>query len=579
MANASRPTAKKKTWAVALAAIVAFLVVLAVSLVILFACNTTEPTPSEEPTVSVGDVSSEFFTADPWYEKSLYTKEGAYELEGKLLDVYEKLSLATVLVTDIDNFNFDVDTVKMVDLVTGDTLLESYVRNERGVAALHRIDAEFCDECGIFAITVEHYDDPATPDVDESGTEVYHYTSKARPELLGKTDSRGHACRDLGDVYAIRVDKKISFFDEEMNLLSDMNGDFVDVDDIPYLSADSFMVSEKEGYFYFFNSDEALVFNLDGDCTAKYTDTQTTYGSMQCFVLNNGKLLIQRARQLEKFSDKCDIRNGSIFIDLETMIMDNVTGEITEVKCNFMVGGLSAAYEADPAKSGFPLLLKDGYQNQAYVYYFKDTVLSPEADYVVLDNELKVQYAFPRDGKDVNFSNFSVVDESRFVASVNLGGDSQYHLFDISGKFISVAPFDSVRVTDSFIVSTKVIYNHEMKEIYNFAKDRFVFKGVTGDVVYLERFNEATEKYEIYSFTKNSSAPELCANGIELVTYVEITNDYCAVIDEGGLKSLYNLNGEIIAATDGDMKLIATENALVMCNTIDGERSCELHRQ
>ena len=570
MANASRPTAKKKTWAVALAAIVAFLVVLAVSLVILFACNTTEPTPSDEPTGAVGDVSSEFFTADPWYEKSLSTKDGASELEGKLLDVYEKLSLATVLVTDIDNYNFDVDTVKMVDLVTGETLLESYVRNERGVAALHSIDAEFCDECGIFAITVENYDDPTTPDVDESGTDVYHYTSKARPELLGKTDSRGHDCRDLGDVYAIHVDKKISFFDEGMNLLSDMNGDFVDVDDIPYLSADSFMVSEKEGYFYFFNSDEALVFNLEGDCTAKYTDTQTTNGTMNCFVLNNGKLLIQRSRFLEKFSDKCDIRQGSTFIDLETMVMDNVTGEITEIECNFAVSRLSAAYEADPENSGFPLLLKDGYQNQAYVHYFKDTVISEEADYVVLDNALKVVYEFPREGKNVNFADFTVIDESRFVARVTLGGESKYQLFDVNGKFISVAPGTSFSVSESFITSEKVIYNHEMKEIYNFAKDRFEFKGITGDVIYLERYNEATEKDEIYSYTKNSSAPELSANGIDLVTYVEINNDYCAVLDESGLKTLYNLNGEVIAATDGYMRLIATENALVMCNTIDG---------
>ena len=42
------------------------------------------------------------------------------------------------------------------------------------------------------------------------------------------------------------------------------------------------------------------------------------------------------------------------------------------------------------------------------------------------------------------------------------------------------------------------------------------------------------------------------------------------MLDESGLKTLYNLNGEVIAATDGYMRLIATENALVMCNTIDG---------
>ena len=179
-------------------------------------------------------------------------------------------------------------------------------------------------------------------------------------------------------------------------------------------------------------------------------------------------------------------------------------------------------------------------------------------------------YEFPREGKNVNFADFTVIDESRFVARVTLGGESKYQLFDVNGKFISVAPGTSFSVSESFITSEKVIYNHEMKEIYNFAKDRFEFKGITGDVIYLERYNEATEKDEIYSYTKNSSAPELSANGIDLVTYVEINNDYCAVLDESGLKTLYNLNGEVIAATDGYMRLIATENALVMCNTIDG---------
>ena len=569
--NVAKPTARKKTWAIVLAAVVSFLVVLAIALVILFALGDNSTEPIEEPE-SIGSVNSDFFVADVEYDKSLYTNEGAYELEGELLDYYGALSLGCVKVLDVDNYNHNIETVKMVDLVTGKVYLEKSIGNPRGEIPTVGIDAEFCDECGIFAIAVEYYDDIETADIDESRTEIYHYTSKENPELLGLTDSRGHECRDLGDVYAIHIDKKISFFDVEMNLLSDYNGDFLSVDDIPYLSADSYMVSEKEGYFYFFNNYEVLVYNLKGDCMAKYTDEQTTAGYIGASVLNNGRVFIQRLRILDStIAKKYDFRVGTLLFDVESMIMDNITGEITALDCNFIAFNFSPRYARDPRADGFPLLLKEGYDNQAYISYFKDGVISEESEYVVLDNSLKVQYTFPRGGRNVDFEESVVIDDSRFIAKVDLGQENQYYLFDISGKFISAVPITGTEFTDSFIVSNKVIYNHEMKEIYNFAKNGFISLGVTGDTVYLKRYSEATKVDEIYSFNSTATEPTLVANGIEIIDYTEIVDDYCVILDERGWKTVYNYSGEIIAATDGDLELVPVEDALMMKTVIDGE--------
>ena len=567
----SKSTAKKKTWAIVLAAVVSFLVVLAIALVILFAGNNDGTEPTTKPggeSVSVGSVSNDYFVADVEYEKSLYTKEGAYQLEGELLDTHAMLNLGCVKLFDVDNYNYNVETVQMVNLLTGATMLEKAIGNPRGETPVVGIDGEFCDECGIFSIKITYADDNETLEVDESRTEIFYYTAKANPELLGVTDSRGHECKNLGDVYAIRVDKKISFFDEEMNLLSDYNGDFLEVDDIPYLSASSYMVSEKEGYFYFFTDKEALVFNMKGDCMAKYTDEQNTYGNIITSVLNDGTLLIQRLRMLDEGAEKYDVRFGTMLFAVETMIMNNVTGEITEVECNFVVEKLTAAYADNDT---FPLTLKDGYDNQAVIYYFKDGALSSEMDYVVLDNSLKVQYTFPRNGASINFFDAFVIDDSRMVARVNLGSENQYYLFDINGKFISAIPADLTEFTDSFIVSKKVIYNHEMKEVYNFAANGYKFVGVTGDTVYLSCFNEATERTEIHAFNATLTEPTSVANGIDILGYLETVDDYCVVLDERGWKTVYNYNGEVIAATDGDYTLTPTEDALLMQTVINGE--------
>ena len=570
---------KNKALVITLAVIVTLLVLAAIALVVYFAVirpaidKQEEPVVNDESNTEIVLNGSDYFVAENPYEQVVYTPDMTYDLEGDILDVFAEKSLAAVVVTDLDVYNYDVDTVQIVDLLTGNVILNKSVKNLRNDPITKRITAEFCDECGIITITETTITDPGL-ETEKTDTVVYHYTAKLAPELLGVSINDTHECKDLGDVYAIAIEKKITFFDEEMNYISDKNGDFLEVDDIPYLSADSYMVSETEGYFYFFSDREALVFDINGTCTAKYTLEHVNALSLKPFVLNNGKLFLQAFTVVDPESKKYDVRLFNSLIDVKSYIMDNVTGNIQEIECDFAVEDLSPAYESDPIDKGFPLYLKEGRQNQAYISYFADGKVTPYTEYVVLDNSLNVQYTFPRTGSNIDYERSYTVDENHIIASLVLGGEArQYVLLDLSGNFISAFPNVPCGVTDSFIVSNQIIYDHNMKEIYNFASKGYAFAGTTGDNVYLYIRNEATRETEFYVYNNSTEEPKLAADGIEL-DYdgkSSFDRDYSISRDDRGWKIVSNCNGDVIAMSDGYLNLVPVEGAMIVTTTIKGE--------
>lgn len=572
-------SSKKKPIIIAALAVAAFLVVLAIALVILFACEGDGGDGgSNEPSGDVG-ATSDYFVADPTFEKALYTL--ASDLEGEVLDVFADKSLVAVLVKDLDNYNYDVDTVKIIDVTTGAVLHEKSVRNPRGERVEYILSAKFCDTCGIFEIRVDTTDDPETADVDEAKTTIEHYTSKSTPALLGTTDVSGHRCKSIGDVFAIslkNVDEvlsaedlrhEISFFDEDMNLLSDYNGDFLHVEDIPYLSADSYIVSENEGYFYFFTENEALVFNINGFCTAEYERLDTRSNMMQAYVLNDGDLLIQYVRTLKPDAEEYDFRIMKNLYQVVSVIVDHKSGEHKEIELDYLVSALSPAYEDASLEKGFPFLLSEGKENQAYITRFENGVLLADTEYVVLDNEGKVEYTYPAEYSKLAYEKSKVIDTERVIFSLRIGDSlEQLHLFDVTGKYISAFPEGDVKITDTYIVTERMIYNHAMEAVYNFAGEGFTRRGVCGDVVYLTRMNDSTLKTETYKFDKTSSEPVLVCDGFEYLGFTVMTDNYCVAVDGEGWQTLYNSSGEAVSKTDGYMQITVLEGALLVENTV-----------
>ena len=190
-----------------IALVAATLIVAAMAIVILFACN-----DGQDQYVAI---ENPYFVAESDLEKVVYTE--AFELEGEILDIYADKSLVALKTVDIDNYNYDVETVKMVNAVTGEEYHSTSIKNLRGEKISEAIKAEFCDTCGIYVVEITYYGEK-----DEDTTvKRFHYTAQSSPEAVGVSEDKEHECASLGDVYAIGIDEKISFFDEEMNLLSD----------------------------------------------------------------------------------------------------------------------------------------------------------------------------------------------------------------------------------------------------------------------------------------------------------------------------------------------------------------------
>lgn len=557
---------KRKTYTIVII-LAAALLVLAFALIILFACN------GEDEDSSV--ITSDRFNAESEIEKEVYAQ--ASKLKGEILDVCADKAQVALFTKDLDNYNYDVNTVKLVNALTGEVYKETSVRNSRGEAIKESIYADFCDTCGLYIVTVTYYDDTETADVDESKIERYHFTAEAEPREVGLAINEFHECRSLGDVYAISIDDKISFFDEDMNLLSDYNGDFLRVKDLPYLSADSYMVSEEEGYFYFFSETEALIFDIDGKCTGKFALDHTKAQIISSFVLNSGDVLVQYVSYVERDVDEYDYATANQRYKLSSFVMDHKSGEKSEYDLDYVVRDLSAAYESEPTEAGFPLTLKEGQENQAYISKISNARLEKSVDYVILSNDLSVQYTFPAAMDNVIYDDAYAIDSERFVATALIGGSlHQKHIFGVDGRVIAAFPKGDVKITDSYIVTEKVIYDHNMSTVYNFSANGYALVGVCGDKVYLSYYNEATTKTEAYAFFAGQSEPVKVTNGIDLYLYSQggsavITDNYYILEDEDGWKTIYNVNDEVICKTDGNTSIEIIEGALLIRNTIDGE--------
>lgn len=564
----TQKTSKKSKKFVVLSAIAALLIAAAVVLVILFACDMQTETP-----VTQGPATNDYFVAESDLEKAVYTT--ASKLKGEIVDVYADKALVAIMTEELDVYNNDIDTAKLVNAITGEVYYEMSVDNPRGEAKKEIISAEFCDTCNLFVITIEYLKLEETD--PEAKVERYHFTAEEEPQAVGISVDEVHECASIGDVYAVSIADTISFFDEDMNLLSDYNGDFLRVSDLPYLSADSYMVSEEEGYFYFFSRTEALVFDIDGVCTAKYELNHTKAYIISAHVINSGDVLIQYVSLVERDGDEYDFVTARQRYKLSSFVMNRNTGAMKEYELNYLVNELSAAYEDEPTEGAFPFTLASGYQNQAYISSIVDKRLSKTLDYVVLNNELAIEYTFPAAKENIDYTKAYAIDAERFIAPVIIGGNvAQMHIFDVCGNVIAAFPEGRVEITDSYIVTEKVIYDHNMKTVYNFSAEGYSLVGVCADKVYISRKSEMTLKLETYVYSSAAGKPVEVTNGIDRYVHTQgegevITLNYYILEDEDGWKTLYNVYDEAICKTDGIMSVEVIEGALLIRNTIDGE--------
>ena len=129
---------------------------------------------------------------------------------------------------------------------------------------------------------------------------------------------------------------------------------------------------------------------------------------------------------------------------------------------------------------------------------------------------------------------------------------------------------ENASITPGFIVSSQVIYNHKMEELYNFAALGYSFVNITGDSVYLTRWNESTNKNEVFVYNTGAAEPVKVVDGIDVLNCESLTRNYSVIKDDRGWKTIYSINGEVIFKTDGDLQISPMNGGIVVSTMING---------
>ncbi len=295
-------------------------------------------------------------------------------------------------------------------------------------------------------------------------------------------------------------------------------------------------VSKKYVYAVYENDDSVVVYTKKGDF--KYSYTAPSYAtSTNISVLNNGKILVQYLKSLPDESDKYDLIRNYTKYDIVTLIIDPADGKVKEKNVDFLIYGVSSAYEINLNDSYF----KDSFNgNIAYITPVDKDGFADSNIYkiVELSNDLKVKADFgDAFGYDANFMPGNIVRKGVMAVSDGLGN---LIFINKNGKILATLKSSGTSYSENFIVTGNAIYNYSMKPIYDLESNGYTLVANTDKFVILKKDNE------YFRFTSETGALAMITNATTGITYEGVSlGMYC--IKNGAEYSYIDSTGRTVA--------------------------------
>jgi hypothetical protein len=246
-------------------------------------------------------------------------------------------------------------------------------------------------------------------------------------------------------------------------------------------------------------------------------------GVLNVHVLDNGNVLIQDAELVDQYTPCSFVVDDQRFL-VKSYVMNYVNGTLTEVALDYVVYDLETSYAQryGNGSSDFPFALAVGRDNQAYVYRFATGEVAPPVDYVVINNDLQIEYTVKNDTVGVDFESASgVLNENYYYAAVESGSIEQNYIFDLDGNALGVI---SGEMAGDLMVADDKIYDVKMNVVLDTAAEGYT-SIVCGGTVYLAKYNYVTGAEEI--FVLEGKTPRLIADGINAQVVPGMYTEYC----------------------------------------------------
>lgn len=289
----------------------------------------------------------------------------------------------------------------------------------------------------------------------------------------------------VGDGYRLLCEENAIWYTKDLNTIYTTTRDIYDT----YYGIDREFDTVRGGYAYFLNYNSVDVFK-GGTCVASYSPATINESVYYSCVLNNGNVLIQTTERLAFGAEDFDLIDGGYPYKVRTYTM-TPAGKLTELEdVNFYVVKL------DSAEDGawyFPFELKKG-ENQALISYFSLSGWSLDPQWVVLDNDLNVEYTVDlpvnTDFHDID-SAYAIGDELIALPLIT-GGTTQFYVFDLEFNKLGALPdydygfiYDDYveYVSSKYVITEAAVYTLKGELVYSFENNDVHLSCLVGDKI------------------------------------------------------------------------------------------------
>ena len=422
--------------------------------------------------------------------KKSYEKDVPYS-------TYSKLSYENKIVESFGNIIVFEDTNATQNIWTFYDYAKGSVVYTETQPASYDVDIEFvsCGENkGVFAMGYTWIDGNGKTQYkiavrDLNGLLIKDFQSEKESEVEGLVPSSNLDLLKIGnEIYRLNKDD-----------VYELVAKFSDASVIP-----TFEAKNGDNYYVLDTGKGAVtVYNKKLVMTGCY-NFPSYANQLQCFILNNGDVLVQYQVAESLFSDDYTFVDEMVPITLVTQVIEVDSGEIEDKDLDHVIVGLQSRetlYEDNVIPLNYEFLKKN-IKNGAIVQEIDDGKLDKTLKVVNLSNSGKIADRFDDvfvgqpnptiiSSTDVNLGLPNVINHERFVVS-NVAG--MITLTDASGRVIGdITAID--KMNNKYIVMNDTIYDYDLKEVASckdyvilenyYLQNSFVFKkSVDGTLKY-----------------------------------------------------------------------------------------------
>ena len=518
--------------------------------------------PETEPPRIEHDMH-DWFILDEEEESKKFTHLS--RMEGEVYDMDYDHNLVVIRDRDLDSYNNVITKMTVYNMMTGKVLASAEATSPLYAPTEDAVTLDVEIQYPVIRVLKTYYnaDEKLVYDADyylaKAGEENHIFGVEAvDAELIPTTFNLEMLHNGL---VSATLGNRVVWIDKNLNVVRTESA--VAVGYVDYFG-------EYQGFLYQLDMDTVRVFNREGLCSAEYVCTDSD-AWLNAHILDNGNVLIQEWTMVGEYT-VCDFVWDGDRYTVKSFVLDFDNGELTEVDLDFMVLDLATAYaQVRGGYDNFPFDLAEGKENQAYIHRFANSSINTYPEYVVMNNDLQVEYSVKNDTVGVDLSTANVIDYAHYSAIVYDGLYDNRYVFDLDGNVVSMNV--NAYITGNYrVLDSGYIYDAEGNLIFDAKSEGYTIQNRFGDVIYLSKNNYVTGGIEYYLLTNvRGKKPVMLADGVNVEMELFADDYYILYSVENEEYTVCTIDGTELLVTTGLPYVSVADDALLISVDFDDE--------